>query len=132
MFADLKVSTRLALAFGAVLLLLMAVIGVSLSRMAGINGNLRSITDERILSFRNAVSLRGNSFQMSVSVRDAMLSQDAAKAKDAATRVQEAMQNFEGGMVEFERRQATTAASEAEKAALEKVKEEWRALRPDI
>lgn len=132
MFADLKVSTRLALAFGAVLLLLIAVLGVGLSRMAGINASLRSITDERVVALQHAASLRAASFQSSLTIRDMLLSQDEAKVKDFAARVQATMEKFESGIAEFEQTQAATQSSQAEKSALEKVKQEWRAVRPDV
>ena len=46
MFADLKVSTRLAVAFGTIVVLLVIVITLGVSRMTVLNDHLHSITDE--------------------------------------------------------------------------------------
>ncbi len=45
MFSNMKVATRLAVAFTIVLLLLLAVVGLGVSRLALINEGLRSITE---------------------------------------------------------------------------------------
>ena len=73
MFRDMKVGTRLTLAFGAVLVLLVAVIGVGLMRMAAIRTNLRTITDENIVAMRHATAMSAEAAQVSTSVRDALL-----------------------------------------------------------
>ena len=52
MFNDMKVGTRLAIAFGVVLVLLIAVVAIGVSRMANINAQLRSIADENVVQMR--------------------------------------------------------------------------------
>src|SRR5579859_7476518 len=108
MFRDMKVGTRLMVAFGAVLVLLVAVIGVGLMRMAAIRANLRSITEENIVAMRHATAMSAEAAQVSTSVRDALVLHDEEKIKAAAEQVELAEKNFEAQIAATERMQATT------------------------
>ena len=81
MFGEMKVSTRLALAFGVVLVMLVGVIALGISRMARVNEGLRVITEENNAKMNHAVGMRGAAFQVSVSVRNLMLMTDEAQTK---------------------------------------------------
>jgi methyl-accepting chemotaxis protein len=133
MFQDMKVSTRLTLAFGAVLVLLIAVIGVGLLRMAAIRANLRSITEENIVAMRHATAMSAEAAQVSTSVRDALLLKDEEKMKAAIAEVDQATKNFEGQIAAAERMQATVVSTtKAEKDAVAKVKKLWSGLKEDV
>ena len=54
MFQKMKVSTRLAVAFGLVLVLLLGVIAVAVNRMHNIDGEMRQITDVPLIAYPNA------------------------------------------------------------------------------
>ena len=112
MFRDLKVGTRLTLAFSAVLVLLIAVIGVGLLRMAAIRANLRSITDENIVAMRHATAMSAEAAQVSSSIRDALLLHDDEKLKAAAADVDQAMKNFDAQIADTERMQAAVRSEE--------------------
>ncbi len=62
MFQDMKVGTRLSIAFGVVLALLVGVILVGISRMANINEALRSITEENNEQIRHVAEIRAASY----------------------------------------------------------------------
>jgi methyl-accepting chemotaxis protein len=133
MFRDMKVGTRLMLAFGAVLVLLIAVIGVGLLRMAAIRANLRSITEENIVAMRHATAMSAEAAQVSTSIRDALLLHDEEKLKAAATEVEQAEKSFEGQIADTERMQATTASTtKEEKDAVAKVKKLWSGLKDGV
>ncbi len=76
MFADLKVSTRLAAAFGTIVVLLVIVISLGVSRMAVLNEHLHSITDENNPESSLANELRTIAYDMGVSVRDIIIITD--------------------------------------------------------
>ena len=133
MFRDMKVGTRLMLAFGAVLVLLVAVIGVGLMRMAAIRANLRSITQENLVAMSHATAMSAESAQVSTSIRDALLLKDDEKLKAAATEVEQAEKNFEAQVAETERMQAATpSTTKEEKDALAKVKKLWNGLKEGV
>ncbi len=79
MFSNLKIGTRLALGFGAVLLLLSAVAAMGLSRMALIQGNLSDIADVNNPEASLAYVMRGALFREQSAVRDLALESDVAK-----------------------------------------------------
>jgi len=81
MFADLKVSTRLGVAFGAVLLLLAVTLVTGISRMSVVNDHLHAITDENNVEAREAKEIRGDAFQIALTVRDLIIETDVTKLK---------------------------------------------------
>ena len=133
MFRDLKVGTRLTLAFSAVLVLLIAVIGVGLLRMAAIRANLRSITDENIVAMRHATAMSAEAAQVSSSIRDALLLHDDEKLKAAAADVDQATKNFDAQIADTERMQAAVASTtKAEKEVVAKVKKLWSGFKDGV
>src|ERR1700761_8665854 len=126
MFRDMKVGTRLFLAFGAVLILLVAVIAVGLARMAAIRSNLRSITEENLVAMRHATAMSAEAAQVSTSVRDAIVLHDEERIKAAADQVEQSEKNFEAQIAATEQMQASTASTtKEEKDAVAKVKKLW-------
>ena len=67
MFSNMKVATRLSVAFAIVLLLLLAVVGLGVSRLALINEGLRSITEENNVEMAHALGMRSAAFETSSS-----------------------------------------------------------------
>ena len=81
MFADLKVGTRLGIAFGAVLLLLAGTLVTGIGRLSVVNDHLHAITDENNVEAREAKEIRGDAFQVALIVRDLIIETDVAKLK---------------------------------------------------
>jgi len=81
MFADLKVSTRLAAAFGTIVVLLVVLIALGVSRMAVLNEHLHSITDENDEEASLASELQTIAYDIGVSVRDIIIITDAEKLR---------------------------------------------------
>ena len=95
MFADIKVSTRLALAFGVVLVMLVGTIALGISRMGQVNEGLRTITEQNNVEMNYAVGMRAAAFQVSVSVRNLMLMTEDAQRKKENETLQTALQGFD-------------------------------------
>src|SRR6185312_2165709 len=133
MFRDMKVGTRLMMAFAAVLVLLVAVIGVGLIRMAAIRANLHSITEENIVAMRHSAAMSAEAAQVSTSIRDALLMKDDDKLKAAAADVEQAEKNFEAQIAETERMQAAAASTtKEEKETVAKLKKLWGGLKDGV
>ncbi len=81
MFADMKVGTRLAVAFSVVLALLVCVVLTAISRMSVVNDHLHAITDENNVEAREAKDIRANSFTIGLLVRDLIITSDDAALK---------------------------------------------------
>lgn len=99
MFADLRVGTRLALAFGAVLLLLVGMAVTGITRLAVVNDHLHAITDENNAESRDAKEIRSNAAQIALLVRDLIITTDVTALKtqraELNTRVQGLDTNIE-------------------------------------
>jgi len=81
MFADMKVSTRLALAFSAVLVVLLAILLTGITRLAVVNGHLHAITDENDVEERAAREIRQTTWQIGVVVRNTIIDSDPEQLK---------------------------------------------------
>jgi len=124
MFADMKVRTRLALAFGVVLLLLIGVVGLGTSRLAQINEGLRTITEENNVEMMHAVGMRGAGFSQSIQVRNLMLEADASKLKSHADDLHGAMQTFDAEFADLNRMfNSLSTTSQTEKDLMARIKD---------
>ncbi|MFC4314994.1 methyl-accepting chemotaxis protein [Steroidobacter flavus] len=81
MFNDMKVGTRLAIAFGVVLILLVGVVLIGVSRMANINESLRAITQENVAQMTHAQEIRAASYGVSSSTRNLFILTDTEEKK---------------------------------------------------
>jgi methyl-accepting chemotaxis protein len=101
MFADIKVRTRLALAFGVVLALLVGIGTLGITRLAQMNEALRVITEENNVELMHAFGMRAAGFNQSIQVRNLMLEADAAKLKTHADDLRAAVQKFDSDYTEL-------------------------------
>ncbi|WP_129777075.1 HAMP domain-containing methyl-accepting chemotaxis protein [Peristeroidobacter soli] len=81
MFNDMKVGTRLAVAFGVVLVLLVGVVLIGVSRMANINESLRAITQENVVQIAHAQEIRAASYAVGTSIRSLIILTDEEELK---------------------------------------------------
>jgi methyl-accepting chemotaxis protein len=129
----MKVSTRLALAFGLVLVLLVSVIGLGISRMARVNEGLRAITEENNVEMTHANSMRVAAFQTSISLRNMMLMTDADKLKAEDVILHKAFHEFDSQADALEKMfQSIASTTPTEKELLASVKKQWQALIPEF
>ncbi len=132
-FSQMKVSTRLALAFGVVLILLSGVIALGISGMARVNDGLRTITDENNVEMNHASSMRAAAFQTSISLRNMMVMTDAAQLKAEDATLHKAMREFDSQSEALEKMfESIATTTQNEKDLLASVKKQWQALLPDF
>jgi methyl-accepting chemotaxis protein len=131
MFSSMKVGTRLAIAFGVVVVLLGAIISVGVNRMALINEGLRVVTEENNAEMFHAVGLRAAIFESSIAVRNLMLYTDPEKSAKEYQAVKVAAEKFEthlDGLTKMYDSIASTSATEKE--LLGNIKSVWAEVRP--
>ena len=131
MFSSMKVGTRLAIAFGLVVVLLGAVLAVGVSRMAEINAGVRHIAEENNIEMKYAQAMRRGVFETSINIRNMMLYTDADKVAKEFKSAHEHMQSFETnlnalGKMFAELPQTTVA----QKELLAKLEAAWPVVSP--
>jgi methyl-accepting chemotaxis protein len=133
MFSEMKVSTRLALAFGLVLVLLVGVIGLGISRMARVNEGLRTITEQNNAEMNHATRMRAAAFQTSISLRNMMLMSEADKLKAEDVILHNAIHEFDSEADALEKMfQSIATTTPTAKDLLTSVKRQWQALIPEF
>ena len=129
MFNNMKVANRLAIAFGATLALLLAIVFVGTSRMGLMNEGMQAMTGETV-EMVEAFKMRGAAFQVSVSVRSMMLYADEEKLRTENQSLQKAFAAFESASEtlsrDFDRNRSTLPA---EKELLRKARASWSVMR---
>jgi methyl-accepting chemotaxis protein len=117
MFADLKVSTRLAVAFGAVLLLLVGMLVTGIGRLSVVNDHLHAITDENDVEAREAKEIRGDAFQIALVVRDIIITTDETTLKSQRAQLTANAQSLDANIEKLDQlfnSLASTTATEKE------------------
>ncbi|HEY6925783.1 MAG TPA: methyl-accepting chemotaxis protein [Steroidobacteraceae bacterium] len=87
MLGRLKIRTRLAMAFGLILILLAGAIGLGINRLAAQDALMRRITDENNAEIHHATALRAAAYEVSVDLRSLLLSTDAEEREQKAAAV---------------------------------------------
>jgi methyl-accepting chemotaxis protein len=124
MFKDMKVATRLALAFGAVLLVLIAVVLTGVSRMAVVNDHLHAITSENNVEARTAKEIRTHAFQISVLARDLIVSTDAVEIKTQRAQLDTEMTALEHSIDDLDHLfNSLSSTTQTEKELMAKIKD---------
>jgi methyl-accepting chemotaxis protein len=118
MFGNMKVGTRLGLAFGILLILLIGVVVTGITRMALINQALRTITDEKGPEISHAIAMRAAAYQTSISMRNMLLLTDDAKMKAEDQTLHQAMDKFETDSSALQQALATRASTTPEEKAM--------------
>jgi len=89
MFKNMKIGARLGLGFGVVLVLLVALIVLGLSRMSGLNDQLRQITDVSNKKVAMVVKMRGSVRNVAVAVRNVVLLDDMSEMQLEVKRIED-------------------------------------------
>ncbi|MEV4778053.1 methyl-accepting chemotaxis protein [Burkholderia sp. LMU1-1-1.1] len=77
-FKGMKIGTRLAMGFGAVFVLMIALTGLGIGRVSSIDRMLTHISDVNNVKQRYAINFRGSVHDRSIAARDVVLAADAA------------------------------------------------------
>jgi len=130
MFADMKVSTRLAVAFGAVLLLLVGMLVTGISRMAVVNEHLHAITEENNVESREAKEIRGDAFRIGLVVRDIIITTDETTLKAQRAELTTAAQGFDSNIERLDQLfSALPSTTPTEKDLMSRIKQMAPALK---
>ncbi len=133
MFKEMTVGARLAIAFGTVLLLLIAVVSFGLSRMALVNDGLRTVTDQNNVEISHAADMRTASAGVAISIRNLMLYKDEQKIKDEYATFHKTIKAFDDAADRLDAmftKSSKTTAEERNLLALTRTK--WRDMQPDF
>ena len=131
MFQNMKVSTRLALAFGVVLVLLLAVIAVGISRMQLIDDKMRDVTDVNDVEIRHATDMQSSQLIVGNTVRDLVIASDATVQKERLAQMHASVAELEKQAAEIERMFAQdSGTTQAEKDSLAKILTMMKEIQP--
>src|SRR5580698_5339763 len=130
MFNQMKVATRLSVAFGTVLILLLALVAMGISRLAAINDGLRVITEENNVEMTHALGMRGAAFEMSISIRNMILQTDVAKVKQEQTTLDQSFQKFDDEYAVLNQMfTSISSTTQTEKDLMVEIKSSWTTVK---
>ena len=134
MFSEMKVATRLSLAFGVVLTVLIGIIALAIDRMGQVNDRLHTITDEDMVEMTQATGMRAAAFEVGVNSRNLMLNTDDDKLKSDQANLQKAIADFDAHLNALERIFSAAAAttSQDERDMLSSIKKDWQDLQAPL
>ena len=122
MFQDMKVGARLALAFAAVLALMVGIIVVGISRLGMLNDEIDAITDVNNVEIRHATSMQTLSYSIGTSLRNMVIFTEQAAIKGELQQIRQDVTDLDKETDGLARQfAADTGTTAAEKEALAKV-----------
>jgi methyl-accepting chemotaxis protein len=131
MFKDMKVSTRLTLAFGIVLLLLLGVVAVGVTHMQAMDRDMGVITKYNDVSIRHATEMQSLSLDIGNNMRDLMILTDQEALQARIERVHTGQQKLESEAAAIEHTFAEDeGTTQEEKDALAKIEALMKQVQP--
>jgi methyl-accepting chemotaxis protein len=131
MFSNLKVRTRLALAFGIVLVLLVSILGLGISRVSLLNERLKAITEENNVESNHAWNMRASAYETSINMRNLFLMTNEDKKKEQRNGIETEIQTFETESAALNKVFSDSAETTAtEKDLMAKVNAQWKEVLP--
>ena len=122
MFQDMRVGARLALAFAAVLALMVGIIVVGISRLGMLNDEIDAITDVNNVEIRHATSMQTISYSIGTSLRNMVIFTEQAAMKGELQQIRQDVADLDKETDALARQfAADTGTTAAEKEALAKV-----------
>ena len=132
-FANMKVSTRLAIGFGLLLVSLMTVVGLSVAKLAEFQGYLSGIVDENDVEISAVLTMRSTVYDRMIALRNLVLVKDPADIQTELQRMRDQDKKYADNDQKLGQMFASIASTTAEeKALLAKVREQAVAAAPVI
>ena len=110
--ANLRIGTRLAVSFGLVLTLMVALALLGLSRMAQIQQSLNGIVDDNNLQIKSIIEMRQSVMNVALTSRNMVLTSDADEIESEFDRIADDRDEY-GAHAENMERMVTSAAGKA-------------------
>ena len=127
-FGKLRVGTRLAVGFGILMALLVALTGLSISRVSSINSSLATVGDVNSVKQRFAINFRGSVHDRAIALRDVTLV-PKDRVQSEVDLIKKLADDYARSATPLDEMIAGPQADAEERAALAKIKEiESRAL----
>ena len=124
----LRVGTRLAVGFGILMALLVALTGLSISRVSSINSSLATVGDVNSVKQRFAINFRGSVHDRAIALRDVTLV-PKDRVQSEVDLIKKLADDYARSATPLDEMMAGPKADAEERAALAKIKEvESRAL----
>jgi len=86
--SNLRIGSRLALGFAAVLVMMIGLSGISIAKVRQISANLAEVNELNSVKQRYAINFRGSVHDRAIFLRDVVLVSDAAELGDAVTKIE--------------------------------------------
>ncbi len=132
-FANMKVSSRLAIGFGLLLVSLLVVVGLSMAKMAEIQGHLQQIVKVNDVEVSAALNMRATVFDRMIALRNLVLVKEPADMQTETQRMQDQEKKYVDNDQKLGQMFTSIATTTPEeKALLAKVREQAAAAAPII
>jgi len=102
MFDDMKLSTRLGLGFGTLVLLVAFMGGMTLARIPTVDDAFHKVTDERIPRVALLNEVKGNLNQIGLSMRNMLIMSAPADLKKQEAQIESAGKNIDDGLAKLQ------------------------------
>jgi methyl-accepting chemotaxis protein len=133
MFSNMRVATRLALAFSAVVVLLIGGFVLGISRLAALHERLEQITGKSDVEIRLAQEMRAQSYDAAVTLRNIVLLTDEAGMRTQADNLQKDVQALEdNGSAISQLFDSDPAITQQERELLNTLRGQWQEVKPTI
>ncbi len=129
--SSMTIGRRLAVGFGAVFLLMIALIALAVSRVGSIDTSLTRINDVNNVKQRYAINFRGSVHDRAIALRDVVLASDAAGAGVQVELIKKLADNYAKSAAPLDALFAGDVSAD-EKAALAGIKDVERKTQPLI
>ena len=114
----LTIGQRLALGFGLVLVLILALTGIGIHRVLRIDDGLSTINQVNSVKQRYAINFRGSVHDRAIALRDVVLSEDPAVVEEANAMIDRLTEDYAQSAAPLEAMVADPATGDAEEAAM--------------
>jgi methyl-accepting chemotaxis protein len=132
-FSNMRIGTRLALGFAAVLVMMIGLSGISITKVRQISANLSEVNEVNSVKQRYAINFRGSVHDRAIFLRDVVLVTDAAELDDAVSTIEKLTDDYARSAGPLDDMLATAeGTTDEERAILATIKETEAATLPLI
>lgn len=93
-FSNMRIGTRLALGFAAVLVMMIGLSGISIVKVRQISANLSEVNDVNSVKQRYAINFRGSVHDRAIFLRDVVLVTEAAELDNAVSTIDKLSEDY--------------------------------------